>query len=217
MKKHALYLRDISEEKITNDFCSSVIEEISTNKLYWRDISYLWKLYNKMNSYPNIMFINNVKTRMIEKFKHCYNEETDTFMGLTSPYLPNVSRFIDFWKEHIYESCEQNEFEIDEIFNLYQSKNRHPSMTEDIMLDLIIHYFPEVEIEDNKYLLNIGTDLWSKPNDMIAFIEKNAILHGCNISDTYELYKEQHCDAKKRVSKRYFEKFMDDWGNKLYT
>jgi len=63
------------------------------------------------------------------------------------------------------------ELEIDELCSLFTHHTKS-SITEKHVIDLIKHYYPEVTMEDDKYLLNTRCKLWNKKQDIIDFIKK---------------------------------------------
>lgn len=207
--KHAFYLKERDESIITSDFTSKMVEDSIDNHIKWKDMSYLWKTYNEMNGYPNIMFSGTLKEKLMDSFGDNYDKETDSFANKTSSFLPDVQHFIEFWGEHIYETDEQIEYEIDELYYLFQTCFKHTTISEDKMLSLIRHYFSDTVIEENKYLLNIGSYLWDKKEEASEFIDNNNKPGEKNDLETlYIEYKKQSTNAKKRLSKRYFEKIL---------
>ena len=212
IRDHALYLKNNKEDAIIQDFMSEMTEESNESNIQWKDIHYLWKLYNDKHNYPNIMFPGPLKEQLKERFGEKYNNECELFTNITSSYLPDVIKFSDFWQNNIYDSEDQLEYEIDEIYNLFQSSHKSNTMSEDKLLGLIKHYYPDVIIEDGKYFLNIGCHLWDKKKEAQDYLcEQNIVLstNTC-VDDFYESYKTHTMNPKKRLSKHYFEKFINE-------
>jgi hypothetical protein len=217
VKSRGFYLKNMTEETIIDDFMKIMMEPSLENTITWKDISYLWKLYNELYNYPQIMFQSKLY-EMISNKNENYNKETDSLHNITSSYLPDVKHFIEFWNKEVYSTEDQYEYEIDEIFNLFQNMYKSGSMSEEKLLSLIKHYYPETIVEDDKYFLNIGCYSWDKNQEAYDFIntlkesniESNieTLLLDNNIDVIYEIYKKNHNNPKKRLSKRYFEKFM---------
>ena len=155
-----------------------------------------------------------------------YNEEHDEFLHLTSKYLPIVSKFIHFWNENIIINESEIEMEIDELSTIYiqcNSKSTIP-INDQIILGLIKHYFPEVMIEDNKYLINIGCKLWNKGNDITNAVQlfkekciKENYVAAIPLYNIYEFYCQNAYSIQNKmvVSKKYFEKFFIDHYNEF--
>jgi hypothetical protein len=224
IRDHALYLKNNNENTIIQDFMNEMTEEMTEESteisIQWKDINYLWKMYNEKHNFPNIMFLGPLKVQLIERFGEKYNSESEIFTNITSSYLPDVIKFVDFWSTEIYETDEQIEYEIDEIYNLFQSSHKCNTMTEEKLLGLIKHYNPDVIIEDNKYFLNIGCHMWNKKTEAQDYVAVNNIENfdgiekkdgmETNMEQFYESYKKQNSNPKRRLSKRYFEKYISE-------
>lgn len=216
LQSYALYLKDRNEETIMTDFLINMTETSNSNESYigWKEMSYLWKTYNEIKNFPGIMFHTTLKENLIKHFSHKYDSEKDRFLKITSVHLPIVVKFLEFWNKEIYESDDQLEYEVDEIYNLLQEKYKIPTLTEDKLLGLIRHYYPDVIIDDNKYFLNIGCYLWDKKTEATTYIDNyNYNLSHSSSADfdeLYESYKKDYPNPKRRLSKHYFEKFISE-------
>jgi hypothetical protein len=160
-----------------------------------------------------------------------YNEQSDSFIGITSKYLPIQSDFIKFWEGTIsnYNYVQPNDFshelEIDEICSLFKvwSKTTTTSLfsngniSEENVLKILKHFFPDIEIIEDKYVLNVSCILWNKNieiNQSFDYIKtqiKNEhTLALISFDDAYNYYY-KYCNVhshKSIVSKRYFEKYL---------
>ena len=91
------------------------------------------------------------------------------------------------------------------------------TISEENVVKILKHFFPETEIMEDKYILNVSCSLWNKNADIeksFSFI-KNTIktsefssLPVISIEEVYNLYC-KHNNNKCVVSKRYFEKYMN--------
>ena len=214
-----------------------------TAKIDNKNMLFLWKRFLDARKVPNIVFHNSLKTILKTKLK--YDEETDAFKGITSSYLPLTSNFMRFWETTITEDEGEYELEIDEITKLFKgwvisgnkasaalaslasattasankSTNKALNINEDVVLKVICHFYPDIVIEEDKYILHIKCNLWEKKNEILNYLEM--FKYECNgkqqtlpssLYDAYEFYsvktnksnnnKKNHCIA----SKRYFEK-----------
>ena len=87
-------------------------------------------------------------------------------------------------------------------------------------MKIIVHFFPVVDIVENKYVLNIQCKLWNKSLDIDSAIsalkEEGAATPPSlvSIGDIYDYYvtfcntKNNSVSTKFVVSKRYFEKYV---------
>lgn len=218
LKEYALYIKNNNESQIIDTFYQKNIEHSEDCSISWKNMQYLWKQFVEMEKLPNVFFTTTLKTRLIEKFK--YDGHRDVFLDCTSKLLPAVSKFIQFWNENIDLNEDLNdeineELEVDELCSLFTFYYKS-SISEKTILDLIKHYYPDVCIEDDKYILHIKCKLWNKKNEIIESIKKYRLSvpdlgvqsDEIPIDDLYQFYS----GSKNRfiVSKRYFEKFIKD-------
>jgi hypothetical protein len=216
LKEYALYLKNNNESQIIDNFYQKNIEHSADCSISWKNMQYLWKQFIETEKLPNVFFTMTLKTKLIEKFK--YDEQLDLFLDCTSKLLPVVGKFIQFWNEHIetnYELNDENneELEVDELCSLFTYYNKS-AINEKNVLDLIRHYFQEVCIEDDKYILHTKCKLWDKKNDITESIKKYRIItpeiefqsEEIPIDLLYQFYL--GCKNRFNVSKRYFEQFI---------
>ena len=194
-----------------------------------KNIHFVWKQFLSNCCLPNVIYSNTLKSIMKETYD--YDEETDSFIGITSKYLPVHSDFIKFWENTIKtDSSDENELfdnelEIDELSSLFKvwSKQSNEqlmtngSITEENILKILKHFFPNVEIIEDKFVLNVSCTLWDKMNDIqnsFDFIKEqikvNENITLISFDDAYNYYY-KYCSLnafKTVVSKRYFEKYL---------
>jgi hypothetical protein len=213
---HSLYLKNNNLENILNKFIEKSIEKCAGVSVKWRNMLYLWKNFLDTMNIPNVAFNAKLKTLLIQKLE--YNEETDSFNNITSVLLPQVSSFLKFWEENMLKDEDETELEIDEICNLFKSwagKTVY-SINEEMLLDLIQHFYPDVTIEDDKYIQQYTCKLWDKKTEIITALdgfktnnkESNVPESLYNI---YEYYCKLHSNKSFKVSKRYFEKIAVEY------
>lgn len=125
---------------------------------------------------------------------------TDTllFTSLTSKHLPIVSEFLSFWNETIETTKEDDELELDELTVLFMSHIKSKKMfhktasnikiTDQFMCGLVKHFFSDVHIEDDKYLINIASKMWNKKQEIsqaLAIIDEG-VAASVSFSNTTE-------------------------------
>lgn len=204
-----------------------------------KNMIFLWKKYLEEHDMPNIIFHEQVK--QIFRAKLTYDESSDCFLNVTSKYLPIVSSFIEFWENTISvvnndisggenEEYEKNYFEykVDEIamlFNIW-CKKTWSDLNPETIIAFIKHFYPEISIYNNKYIIDIRCSLWDKNGAVIAALETYKVdhndEHAANILSLYGAYEHYTKQAKHPyiVSKRYFEtvlrkahgEFIDEYG-----
>jgi len=228
LRNYTFYLKNNTQKEIINHFCDYSIEQSNSNSanlsLNWKNMHYLWKLFISNYSYPSMIYVNSLKTLLSEKFS--YDEEVDAFPNITSKYLPLTSEFILFWENTITTvDAGEEEFEVDEICSLFKKWKQvdaqcstNISINESDAVKIISHFFPNVEIFENKYFLNIRCSLWNKLLDIQQALESfKTVKKGENSTDVClvsldEVYKFYctYCNKGKTkiASKRYFEKYV---------
>ena len=91
------------------------------------------------------------------------------------------------------------------------------SASDTTLLGILRHFYPDVIIEDDKYILNVGCGLWNKNAEINEYLEQfRDHCVALNLSFPQPLYNayEYYCGkcylvAKRRIiSKRYFEKYF---------
>lgn len=162
----------------------------------------------------------------------------DIFTNITSRHLPIVSKFISFWNDTCIVNDSEIEMEIDELSTLFteylststltsftentkttSSQNSYHNISDAALLGMIRHFYPDVNIEDDKYLINVGCKMWSKKYEIRLYLDlfkMQCITNNISIPqplyNAYEYYCSKCYESKDRraVSKRYFEKFLID-------
>jgi hypothetical protein len=229
LTNYAYYLKNTTQNDIIDNFCLKSIKVDDENtgvKIEWKNLHFIWKLYLHNFNLPNMIYSNNLKT--ILKNKYNYDESNDSFINVTSKYLPIQSDFIQFWENNISVITKQyfvNELEIDEICSLFKlwSKSSENVLTngnisEENVIKILKHFFPSVEIIEDKYILNVSCCLWDKMNDIqhsFQYIKEeikknNSSVMLISFEDAYNFYF-KFCNInsyKFIVSKRYFEKYL---------
>jgi hypothetical protein len=216
LMKHAFYLKDNTIDLIVKSFIDTTVEKCQGNNITWKNAMYLWKLFLEKNGVPNIAFSTKLKPIFASLLE--YSEETDTFLNVTSTMIPVVGNFIKFWDENMSKDEDEIELEIEEILHLFKTWSGKSSCNigEDSLLALIHHYYPDVIVEEDKYIQQITCKLWDKKNDILSAIahyktSKKVSLSLCP-DTTYNVY-EYYCKLfsnkhQQIVSKRYFEKTL---------
>jgi hypothetical protein len=220
------------------------IDSLSRNtQITWRDMQYLWKNFLESRKLPSIMFFQTLKTQLITSLSHYYNESTDTFIGICSKHLPEIQKFLAYWEETIIVDENEMNFEIEEIIILFRkwcttNNEITTNLNDKQILDVISYFYPQLEIERDKYIGCIRSTLWDKQLDIHVALEniKNSIREknghvnqgeinnervkspslrsNISIYDAYRYYCKYYSNVntmnKLIVGKAYFEKYVCD-------
>ena len=194
-------------------------------EISWKTMQYLWKQFLDSMRLPAIIFQNNLKQQLIQKWQnehHGYNESQDCFLGMNSKFLPSIQFFIQFWNETMVYEPTETDLEIDEIMTLFlkysEERGKGYSMREKQILDLVTCFFPNVEIENEKYIHKYKCTLWDKQMDILSALNiinsSSPTPNITSVFSTYEYY-EKYCELNTKqkkpcVNKKYFEKYINN-------
>jgi len=224
---HALFLRDRSETQIIDEFMNYATEPASSeHEISMTNMLYLWKMYLSEFRLPSVFFAATLRAKLSASTA-ASSATSDSIPNRTSKYLPVVSQFRQFWSEFCFTDDREIELEIDELSTLFNeytaSAAGMPVVSDATLLGMLHHFYPDVIIEDDKYILNVGCKLWNKPAEINDYLEQFKQLCVTNhhsfpqpLYNAYEYYCGRcYSSAKRRIiSKRYFEKyFMEEYSD----
>lgn len=247
------YLKNNTQTTIVDSFISEYLNmdftnQIPTNtiqlnnltgqsrntQITWRDMQYLWKNFLESKKLPSIMFLQTLKGQLSVKLSRYYNESTDSFLGICSKYLPEIQKFLEFWEQTVVYDENEVDFEIEEIVILFRkwcdiNNQTTTNLNDKQILDLISYFYPNLEIEKDKFISNVRNILWDKQLDIQIALDnmKNdireqvtnqsnqraaspSIRNNVSIYDAYRYYCKYYSSTNTIVSKTYFEKYVFD-------
>jgi hypothetical protein len=220
LSNYAYTLKNITQNDIVNKFISECLDKTSDeHKIEWKNLHFVWKQFLSNSGMPNVIFSTTLKNLLCESLN--YDKETDYFIGVTSKYLPFYKDFLSFWESTITTTNSnyfENELEIDEISSLFKLWTKSKTvLTDEYILKILKYFFTNIEIAEDKFVLNITSNLWDKIadiNNALPYI-KNTIKTEHKLSlisfDDIYCYYQSYCtfnSMKFIVSKRYFEKYL---------
>ena len=223
LKSHAFYLKDKSGPDLVNGFINEyiTIDNAQTGlTITWKNIQYLWKHFLNYKKLPMIIYQTPLKSAMKQKLNNNYIEESDSFTGIFSKFLPEIQSFVQFWDETMVDDESESGLELGEIrnlFNIWGKKKNKPifGTSDEQTLDLIQYYYPNVIFENYKYIQEVRCSLWNKKDDINAALGE--LRTGYNkdtdisIYDTYLYYcKRQRVANLPIVNKSYFDKYVNE-------
>lgn len=256
IKNTIMIVKNTKEEDLVDEFIKEYIDETNVNnniatinnsitsrspQITWKNMQYLWKSFLHKKDIPSVIFMNQLKTLICDKLQNYYNNEQDIFIGICSKYLPSIQLFLNFWKDTIVFDENEYDFEIEELMVLFKqwcgTNNLQSNINDKQALDLIYYYYPNIEIEKDKYLSGIRCTLWDKQLDIQVAIEnmkdqlqndhyasngESGTFYNVSIYDAYLYYckfttKKSNINLSNMlnkesqiVSKAYFEKYIFD-------
>lgn len=211
---NVLYLKDKTKEHIVTSFISDYLTtDTKSNQddkcsspsgkplvIKWKDMQYLWNHYLINYNLPSIMYQTTFKDTLISTIEPNYIKDTDEFINVFSRYLPSVQMFVDFWNDTMQEDTNESYLELEEIRNLFKvwnaNTNKHTfGLNDQQTLDIIYHFFPDVCIENEKYVHEYNCSLWNKGeqiDSVLKTFKKTYITNNMEgdktISDIYLFY-----------------------------
>lgn len=247
----AFYVKDIDTDVLITNFITEYLDITLPNKntipniihtnpdsllrspqITWKNMQYLWKHFLDTKNLPPIMFLNTVKTILLQKIGLYYSEEQDSFIGICSKHLPAIQKFLYFWDQTIILDETELDFEIEEVVSLFKkwcgiNNIGSINLNDKQIIDLIQYFFPSIEIERDKYISGIRCDLWDKQQDIQTALDRlketlrstlvsngvssPGLSHHISIYDTYTYYCKFFASSNSLiVSKTYFEKYIFD-------
>ena len=220
---HARFLCERTDPQIISEFVEYATEPASADhEISMTNMLYLWKMYLSEFRLPTMFFAATLRAKLVEYASASASASaaspavSDAFPHRTSRYLPVVSQFRQFWGEHCVVNDTEIELEIDELSTLFKDYYA-ASASDTTLLGILRHFYPDVIIEDDKYILNVGCALWNKNAEINEYLEQfRDHCVALNLSFPQPLYNayEYYCGkcylvAKRRIiSKRYFEKYF---------
>lgn len=220
LSNYAFTLKNITQNQIVGKFINECLEKTTDEyKIEWKNLHFVWKQFLSNIGMPNVIFTSTLKNLLCEMLN--YDKESDCFIGVISKYLPIYKDFLSFWESTITTTTNndfENELEIDEICSLFKLWTKSKTvLSEEYILKILKYFFPNIDIAEDKYVLNITSNLWDKVADINSSLPyiKNYIklehkLSLISFDDIYTYYQ-NYCtinSIKFVVSKRYFEKYL---------
>lgn len=193
---------------------NEVINEIvfKPTQITWKNMYYLWRHFLESKQLPSVVFTAKLKSRLIERMHRHYDADQDLFNGVNSKYLPNVCKFLQFWNETMVEDETEIELEIGEIATLFKMwRGNTTNMCEKQIVDVISYFYPEVEIDDNKFIYKMRNTLWDKQMDIQVAMTELKGEEPISAYDAYVYYCGKTNPTGLFVSKSYFDKFLSTY------
>ena len=168
------------DTKVLDTKVSSMVD----TKVSWKNMVYLWRHFLEAKRLPNVIVAAKLKTYLTTRLADYYNMDVDAFTGINSKYLPSVCKFLQFWEDTMEPDETELELEISEVAVLFKkwTESRRESaiqLSEKQICDLIVYFYPEVEIEGDKYIYKIKNKMWDKQLDIQMAMEDLKDRLGC--------------------------------------
>jgi hypothetical protein len=219
------FLKDMSREQIVTRFTDEYFQPSVAAGMTGDDVGFLWKEFITKHRIPNVVFSTTLTTMLKGRFDYRDTPESKTvFQNVTSKNLPVVASFIDFWTSNIESIVvgdittvpRIHELEVDEIVSLYRKKcsSRKNHIGSEKVVQMISHFFPELNVINGKYIETVHYIGWDKTGDIISALNqiKTVLIETDELDDIainpmYSMYVEWAKGGGNMViSKSFFER-----------
>jgi hypothetical protein len=193
--KSVFYLKDMSPEILVSVFIGEylrvvpnpakitsgsgvVLGEVSfgASSISWKNMMYLWKHFLEARRLPNVVISAKLRQELMVSLGTYYRESDESFYGINSKYLPSVCKFIQFWEDTMEPDETEIEFEVSEISSLFNRwcemrKEQSFHISEKQVVDLITFFYPDVELDQDKFVYKMRCSMWNKQMDILMAID----------------------------------------------
>jgi hypothetical protein len=193
--KSVFYLKDMSPEILVSVFIGEylrvvpnpakitsgsgvVLGEMSfgASSISWKNMMYLWKHFLEARRLPNVVISTKLRQELMVSLGTYYRESDESFYGINSKYLPSVCKFIQFWEDTMETDETEIEFEVSEISSLFNRwcemrKEQSFHISEKQVVDLITFFYPDVELDQDKFVYKMRCSMWNKQMDILMAID----------------------------------------------
>ena len=213
-KKKIFHLKNNTKQDLINQFKQKMIIQESNNNIHIKDMFFLWKIYLKQQNLPNMIY----KAEFENIIKETMVINNNLFLNIKSNYLNNTKMVQNFWNQTISKDVE-DELEISELYALIVKWTNDENINctdfdENKLQDIIKHFYDDIQIENDKFLIGVKCNLWDKQGDILdAFQNKfnKNIEKDITIYDSYVLFCKYINNKGKllTVSKKYYFKYIN--------
>jgi len=177
-------------QSVVHSVAQSNESTVITLTMSWKNMHFLWRHYLNSLNLPAIMFQQTLKPLVTEHLKEYYILDSDSFQDIFSKHLPTIQKFMNFFDETMIEDALETDFEIEELISLFkqwlsQKGESWSHLNDKQILDIIGYYYPNVVIDQDKFLHNIRCTMWDKQMDIqLAIDNMRSMLHNQNLVAT---------------------------------
>ena len=176
VRDYTLYVNEKTKSSIVDDFLTKYIQKNTNMNIQDKEMYYLFHYYLKELHLPRLMF----NGEFVEEVAKHVEYTNGLWLGVTSKYLDHIHYFInDFFSKHFdtqQTSDYLSSYEISEIYQIFNSWKKQEkksisfSYKEDTILNIINHFYPNIEIRNNRLLYGVYSSLWDKKKDLQEYM-----------------------------------------------
>jgi len=209
-----LYLKNNTKNELVRKFSEKMLIKEENHKIRAKDLFFLWKIYLKNENLPNVI----CKAEFETIVKSAIDNTNNFFTGVQSNYLDNTKLLQKFWETQMSKDVDE-EIEISELHALLmkwlEDNNKISTGFDEASLgDIVAYFYDDVVIENGKFLMGVGCNLWNKQGDILeAFQNKfnKSVDKNITLYDSYVMYCKysNNNDKLLTVSKKYYYKYIN--------
>lgn len=202
------FSKTLTAGSLVHNFKSNALFTCSGTNIKGKNMTFILKKYFDEKNIPNIIFYETFSSELKKLIQ--YDEDKDEYKDVSSTHLPIVSAFCNFWENNTHSEIDAPELEIDEIATLFSESNNGSHVSSDFILDLLKHHYPDVVIEDDKYIHNVFCKLWDKRLQVEKMVQGIILSIDEKPLSLYEMYSQYTTVHSPKMSKKCFEKIANE-------
>ena len=170
-KNKIFYLKNNSKSSFIDNFKEKMIVPQIGKQIHIKDMFFLWKRYLKRERLPNMIY----KAEFENIIRATMENNNNFFINIKSNYLNNTKIVQKFWQESIRKNIDE-ELELSEfnalILKWCESKEFSLIDFDEIKLkEIIRHFYDDITIENEKFLIGISCNFWDKQGDILEALK----------------------------------------------
>ena len=202
------FSKELTASTLVENFKKEALFVSSDTSIKGKNMTFILKKYFDEKNVPNIIFYPDFYTELKKLVE--YDETNDVYKDVSSSHLPIVSAFCNFWDTIMTSDIDAPELEIDEIATIFSDYNNSGNVSSDFILDLLRHHYPELVVEEDKYVHGIFCKLWDKRLQVENMVQGIILSTEDKPLSLYDMYSQYTTGHSPRMSKRCFEKIANE-------
>ena len=213
-KNKIFYLKNNTKLSFIDNFKEKMIVAQTGKQIHIKDMFFLWKRYLKQERLPNMIY----KAEFENIIRETMDNNNNFFINIKSNYLNNTKIVQKFWQESIRKNIDE-ELELSEfnalILKWCESKEFSLIDFDEIKLkEIIRHFYDDITIENEKFLIGISCNFWDKQGDILEALQNKfnkTIDRDITIYESYVMFCKyiNNKGSLLTVSKNYYWKYID--------
>lgn len=202
------FSKELTASNLVENFKKEALFASSGTFIKGKNMTFILKKYFDEKNVPNIIFYDSFSSELKKLID--YDETSDVYKDVSSSHLPIVSAFCNFWDGWMTPEIDAPELEIDEIASIFSESNGTGNVSSDFILDLLRHHYPDIVIEEDKYVHGMFCKLWDKRLQVENMVQGLILSTEEKPISLYEMYSHYTSAHSPRMSKRCFEKIANE-------